>query len=177
MKTKLLFPCLLCVLSLLAAFPESTRAGDEPKPAQAPIYDESANASQQIADALVIAKRDNKHVLLQFGANWCSWCHKLHNLYESDKNIAEELKLDYVVVMVDVNKNHNSDLDTKYGHPIRFGLPVIVILDSNGKPLTTEDSGKLEEGDHHNPEKVISFLKQWAPAHALHAFSVLCHYS
>jgi hypothetical protein len=79
------------------------------------------------------------------------------------------LKRDYVVVMIDVNKNHNSDIDLKYGHPLRFGLPVIVILDTNGKQLTTEDSGNLEEGDHHSPEKVISFLKQWAPTHALHA--------
>jgi len=158
---------LLLIFCVLAAVPVSTRAGDTPKGDQPAIYDESAHASQQIPDALVIAKRDNKHVLLQFGANWCIWCHRLHNLYGSDKNIAEELKRDYVVVMVDVNKDHNSDIDEKYHHPIRLGLPVIVILDSDGKQLTTEDSGNLEEGDHHSPEKVLSFLKQWAPAHPL----------
>ena len=116
-----------------------------------------------VAEALEAAKKGNKHVLLQFGANWCGWCHRLHKLFASDKAIAEKLKNDYVVVLVDVNKEHNKDIDTKYGNPTRFGLPVIVVLDSSGKTLTTQDTGKLEEGDHHSPEKVMAFLEKWAP--------------
>jgi hypothetical protein len=46
---------------------------------------------------------------------------------------------------------------------MRFGLPVIVVLDAEGKQLTTKNSGELEESDHHNPEKVMAFLKDWAP--------------
>jgi hypothetical protein len=73
------------------------------------------------------------------------------------------LKNDFAVVLVDVNKEHNKVVDTKYGHPTRFGLPVIVVLDADGKMLTTQDTGKLEEGDHHSPEKVMAFLKEWSP--------------
>jgi thioredoxin-related protein len=133
------------------------------KPDQADIYDESADGSRQIADALMVAKKEGKNVLLQFGANWCIWCHRLHGLYESDKDIAEILKNNYVVVMVDVNKDHNKATDLKYGHPMSHGLPVIVILDADGKQLTTKNSGELEEGDHHSPVKVAAFLKEWAP--------------
>jgi hypothetical protein len=68
-----------------------------------------------------------------------------------------------VVVLIDVNKGHNNEVDAKYGHPIQFGLPVIVILDAEGKQLTTKDSGELEEGDHHSPAKVMAFLKKWSP--------------
>jgi hypothetical protein len=28
--------------------------------------------------------------------------------------------------------------------------------------LTTQDTGKLEEGDHHDPKKVLAFLNEWA---------------
>src|SRR5205085_681957 len=119
----------------------------------------SLDGSKQIADALAIAKKENKHVLLQFGANWCGWCHRLHHLFEADKDIAAKLKSDYVVVLVDVNKGHNADVDLKYAHPTRYGLPAIVVLDADGKPLITQDTGKLEEGDHHSPEKVMAFLK------------------
>jgi hypothetical protein len=42
-------------------------------------------------------------------------------------------------------------------------LPLIVVLDADGKQLTTQDTGKLEEGDHHSPEKVMAFLKEWSP--------------
>ena len=121
------------------------------------IYDESADGSKQIADALDNATKEHKRILLQFGPNWCGWCHKLHHVFETDKSIAEELKSDYVVVMIDVNKGHNNDIDTKYGHPTRFGLPAIVVLDADGKQLITQDTGKLEEGDHHSPVKVMVY--------------------
>jgi len=39
---------------------------------------------------------------------------------------------------------------------------VIVVLDAEGKALVTQDSGKLEEGDHHNPKKVLAFSNEWA---------------
>ena len=84
-------------------------------------------------------------------------------LYRTDKAIAATLRSNYVVVMIDVNKDHNNAIDAKYGNPMRFGLPVIVILDCDGKQLTTQDTGKLEEGDHHSPEKVMAFLKKWTP--------------
>lgn len=164
MKTKT-FPISLLLYSLLilTALPGKVHAADVPKSTRSNIYDESADGSKQISDALVIAKKEHKHVLLQFGANWCGWCHKLHQLCESDKGIAEKLKNSFVVVMVDANKDHNKDVDTKYGHPKRFGLPVIVVLDADGKQLTTQDTGKLEEGDHHSPEKVMAFLTEWSP--------------
>jgi thiol:disulfide interchange protein len=126
------------------------------------IYDESADGAKQIAAALVVAKKENKRVLLQFGANWCGWCHKLHKLCQTDTDIAAKLKEAYVVVLVDVNKGHNDATNKKYGSPTRFGLPVIVILDADGKALTTQDTGKLEQGDHHDPKKVLAFLTEWA---------------
>ena len=146
----------------VVSFPSPARAADTPKAARPKIYDETADGAKQIASALALAKRENKRVLLQFGANWCGWCHKLHKLFETDKAIAKTLKADYVVVMIDVNEGHNKDTDTKYGHPTRFGLPAIVILDADGKQLTTKDTGTLEEGDHHKPEKVLAFLKEWS---------------
>jgi len=126
------------------------------------IYDESADGAKQIADALAVAKKENQRVLLQFGANWCGWCHKLHKLCESDTDIAAKLKAAYIVVLIDVNKGHNEDINKRYGNPTHFGLPVIVILEADGKQLTTQDTGKLEEGDHHSPAKVLAFLNEWA---------------
>ena len=142
---------------------DKSRANSQSRPK---IYDESADGSKQIAEALDIAKKEHKHVLLQFGANWCGWCYKLHGLFETNQPIAEALKNGYVVAMIDVDKEHNNDTDTKYGNPTRFGLPVIVVLDGDGKQLVTQDTGKLEDGDHHSPEKVMAFLKEWAPTGA-----------
>lgn len=142
------------------------RADDPHAKKRAPIYDEKVDGDTQVTSALARAKKENKCVLLQFGANWCVWCHRLHDLFASDKEIAAKLASDYVVVLVDVfetnNQDHNKQVIERY-HATKFGLPVIVILDADGKQLTTQDTGKLEEGDHHSPKKVMDFLDQWAP--------------
>jgi thioredoxin-related protein len=157
-----LFACLLAA-ALVPHQRVQAQATPHPKTGGPDIYDESADGSKQIADALIVARKEGKNVLLQFGANWCIWCHRLHDLYASDKDIAGILKENFVVVMVDVNKEHNQEVDLKYGHPMSHGLPVIVILNAEGKQLTTKDSGELEEGDHHSPVKVAAFLKEWTP--------------
>lgn len=161
-----LLPWSLC-LTVAGLLAPPTPAADLPaKSARPPIYDTKADGAAQIADALARAKREHKHVLLQFGANWCGWCHKLHTLFQTDKNIAAFLKSNYVLVLVDVDKvggkMHNAETNEKYGNPGRLGLPALVVLDADGKQLTTQDSGKLEKGDHHDPALVMKFLKEWA---------------
>lgn len=127
------------------------------------IYDESADGTKQIRDAIAVTQKDGRHILMQFGANWCPWCHKLRSMYDSHKEIADMLKSNYVLVMIDVDKDHNKDFEMKYGHPRRFGIPVLMVLDATGKPLTTEKTDELVQGDHFDAEKLEAFLKEWAP--------------
>src|SRR5215831_17361143 len=112
-KTTLLTLILFCIM---LSTPEATRAvaAESAKEQRPNIYDESVDGSKQISDAVAAAKKEHKHVLLQFGANWCIWCHRLHKLCDSDKGIAEELKRNYIVALVDVNKGHNNAIVTKY---------------------------------------------------------------
>jgi thiol:disulfide interchange protein len=91
MKTRLRRICLILALLVTSlAGTGGAQAGDNPPAAKPAIYDESADGSKQIAEALALAGKDGKRVLLQFGANWCPWCHKLHALFETDKDIAAE---------------------------------------------------------------------------------------
>jgi thiol:disulfide interchange protein len=123
-----------------------------------------------VADALAIAKKDDKRVLLQFGSHGCTWCHVLQKLFETDQNIVTELKSDYVYVMIDITRGRNKGIDGRYGNPTRNGVPVIVILDADGKQLVTKGGG-IVEGDplrpsetyHISPVTMLNFLKNWAP--------------
>ena len=45
----------------------------------------------------------------------------------------------------------------------RFGFPVFVVLDENGKVMHIQDSSFLEEGQGYNQEKVLRFFKGWTP--------------
>ena len=145
----------------LAAEPEYPKMGPD-------IYDVKADGKTQIAAALAKATTAHKRVLVVFGANWCVWCHRLHGTFESNAQVATALRDAFEVVRIDVNARHgvnrNADVDARYGHPTQEGLPVLVVLDADGKQLTTQESGALEEGSGHSPAKIIAFLDKWKPA-------------
>ena len=127
------------------------------------LYDTSADGTKQIETALAQAQKENKNVILKFGANWCGWCHLLSDLFKEDDQVAKVLNDNYVLVLIDVDKGHNQDVVSRYGNPTKHGLPVLVVLDQTGKQLHTQDTGMLETGKRHSPEKVLEFLAKWKP--------------
>ena len=131
------------------------------------LYDTQADGTAQIAAAVAKAKAENKRVLVKLGANWCIWCRRLSHTFESDAAVAKALQENYVLVLVDVNHRHgkkrNDTVNDRYGNPMAQGLPVLVVLDADGKQLTTQETGALEDGKSaHDPAKVIAFLQKWA---------------
>ena len=168
MKTKsstvsgtLLVRTSICSVLIALAWPGWSPAADTTTKPRASIYDKTADGVRQIEEAVASAGNSDEHVLLQFGGDWCVWCVRLHNLFETNKAISQTLKSNYVVVHIDYN-DHNKHLATKY-RAMEMGLPFLVILDGDGKHLATKDTAELEQGDHHDPEKVLAFLKQWTP--------------
>lgn len=142
----------------------------QPKPVREDIYDEAADARQQIAAAVAKAKKNNRRVLLQWGGNWCGWCHLLHKTMSTDRNLKRELMYEYDVVLVDAGRNgKNKDLAEHYGAKID-GYPFLTILDADGKPVTHQGTEPLElkgpdgrslTGSEagHDAAKVLEFLK------------------
>jgi len=76
------------------------------------------------------------------------------------------IKKDYVYLLLNYSKeNKNWDLMERFEYPNRFGFPVFVILDGDGKELHIQDSGLLEHPDPkvkgYDTIKVATFLKMW----------------
>ncbi len=127
------------------------------------IYDPNADARQQIATALAVARRENQRVLLMFGGNWCIWCRRLHGLFTTDKDIKKLLQYEYQLVMVDIGRrDKNADLAQQYDADLKkFGVPYLTVLSADGKLLANQETSALEEGNGHNPAKVKEFLEKW----------------
>jgi thiol-disulfide isomerase/thioredoxin len=169
---RLLNPRLVLALCAVALFPAADLRADPEYPKMGPdVYDVHADGKAQIAAALATAAVVKKRVILVFGANWCIWCHRLAATFENDAGVAKALANGFIVVKIDVNTrngtNRNEDVVKRYGDPTVHGIPVLVVLDSDGNLLTTKDSGELEEGDGHSPARILAFLSTWAlPSHA-----------
>ncbi len=127
------------------------------------IYNPKANAKADIQAAVKKAKAENKHVLIQVGGNWCPWCVRLHKLFQEDNQINSALKANYVFVLVNYSEeNKNLPLLKELEFPQRFGFPVLLVLNKDGRRIHTQATGLLEEGKGYNNEKVVAFLKQWS---------------
>jgi len=134
------------------------------------IYDPMANAEMQINEALKKATIEGKHVILQIGGNWCIWCVRLNAFEHADKKIDSLLKAEFVLVHINYSpENRNAEVLKKLEYPQRFGFPVLVILDEQGRRLHTQDSGMLEasktkQNIFYDHQKVFGFLYNWRPA-------------
>ena len=125
-------------------------------------FDPKANAAADIKAGIAKAAKENKRVLLDVGGEWCGWCHKLDKVFAEDKPIAAILAKSYVVVKVNFSpENENKAVLSKY--PEIKAYPHLFVLDKTGKLLHSQDTGLLEEGDHHDQKKVIEFLRKWSP--------------
>lgn len=152
-KTVLIFSFILLTASYLLAQTEGVH-----------IYNPEADAKADIAAAVKQAKAENKQVLLQIGGNWCPWCVKLHGIETSDTQIDSLLKADYIMVLVNFPKEkakRDPDLMASLDNPQRFGFPVMVVLNQEGKRIHTQDSWYLEKDQSYDREKVIHFLEMW----------------
>jgi len=126
------------------------------------IYDPSLDGMVQIKEAVASAKASGKHVLIQYGGNWCSWCIKFDGYSKSDPEISKLTTDNFIAVKLNYSPENKNDAANGYlGNPTRFGFPVFIILDGSGKVLHIQDSGLLEEGAGYNKKKVTGFLRNW----------------
>jgi len=128
------------------------------------LYKPDDKAETEIASAVSKAKKSGKHVLIQIGGNWCIWCARFHEFVTKDAQLDSLMNANYVVYHLNYSKeNYNAKLLTKYNFPQRFGFPVFLILDGEGKLLHTQNSWYLEDGKKsYEPEKVKSFFTEWS---------------
>lgn len=147
---------MICLAALLAAAAAGVACASQ-------IYDDNANARQAIQSAIHEATVSRKHIVLDFGANWCLDCHVLDEQMRQGE-LGEIIKKDYVVVHVSVGRyDRNLGLAKQYSVPLHKGIPALAVLDSQGKLLYSQTQGQFENARAMNPGSFLRFFKKWAP--------------
>ncbi len=136
------------------------------------VYDEEINPLEQIDQAIVKAKESGKFVMCQVGGNWCPWCLRFADFVTKDATISKVVDDNFVYIHVNYNPRASEGEEKlkraqtmlkRLNNPARFGFPVFVVLDEQGKVLHIQDSSFLEEGQGYNQEKVLRFFQNWTP--------------
>ena len=137
------------------------------------VYDENINPVEQIEQAVSKAKDEGKFVVCQVGGNWCPWCLRFADFIGADSVISKVVEENFVYIHVNYNPRKSEGEEKarlakqmlqRLNNPSRFGFPVFVVLDEQGRVAHIQDSSFLEEGMGYNREKVLRFFGNWTPA-------------
>ncbi len=151
---------LLVVQYCIAGAQENTSGDSTYVPVTA--FDPSRDAGNDVREAVREAARTGRFVLIDVGGNWCSWCRKLDDFFEKNPDVDSLLHTNFVLVKVNFSEeNRNESFLSHY--PKVAGYPHFFVLDGRGTLLHSQNTGKLESGDHHDRGLVTAFLKKWAP--------------
>ena len=146
---------------------------EQPTKSLKKVYNEEINPIEQIDQAVAKAKAEGKFVVCQVGGNWCPWCLKFADFIANDTAISKVIDENFEYIHVNYNPRKSQGpeqveqgkaLMKRLDNAGRFGFPVFVILDEEGKILHIQDSSFLEEGEGYNQEKVLRFFKNWTPS-------------
>ena len=136
------------------------------------VYDEDINPLEQIDQAVAKARAEGKFVVCQVGGNWCPWCLRFADFITSDSLVSKVIEENFEYIHVNYNpRKQEGEASARQAEALmkrlngcgRFGYPVFVVLDEDGKVVHIQDSSFLEEGQGYNQEKVLRFFKGWTP--------------
>ena len=94
---KILFTAIFCFLVYFSNAQEVVK-----------IYNPDADVATVISQSLIKAKAENKHLFLQIGGNWCSWCRKFHKLSAEDSDIKARMDKSYITILVNFSKENRN---------------------------------------------------------------------
>lgn len=149
----------------LAILEAKKKAAAEEKAKLPKPYNDKEDAEAKIAELVKQAQAENKNIILQAGGNWCIWCLRFNNYVQTTPELKKIVDKNYLYYHLNYSpENKNEKVFAKYGNPgEKFGYPVFIVLDKNGKQIYTQDSAILEDGKGYSLEKVKDFFTKFAP--------------
>jgi thiol:disulfide interchange protein len=127
------------------------------------VYNEHADARQDITGALALAQSTNKNVLMDFGANWCGDCQVL-DIYMHDPVNSPLIEKYYIPVHIDVGRmDKNLDLAYTFNVPISKGIPALAVVHSSGRVIFSQTAGQFSNMRAMQSSDLTAFLNKWRP--------------
>jgi thiol:disulfide interchange protein len=155
----------LLVKSDAAELEAKKKAAAEEKAKLPKPYDPKVDAQADINKLVAQAKKEGKNIMIQAGGNWCIWCLRFNQYVQTTPELKKMVDKNYLYYHLNYSPdNKNEKVFSQYGNPgEKFGYPVFIVLDKNGKMIHIQQSDVLEDGKGYSLEKTKGFFNQWAP--------------
>jgi thioredoxin-related protein len=117
---------------------------------------------RDLKEVVLNAQNTGSRILLDVGGEWCIWCHRLDAFLEAHSELKNFMHNNFEVLKVNFSpENKNEKFLSQY--PKVAGYPHIFILENDGEFLFSKNTGELEKEKSYDAEKIMNFLKEWAP--------------
>lgn len=113
---------------------------------------------KELKEAQSQSKSQNKKLILIFGADWCPDCRALDSIF-SDAEVRRVLDSNFILHKIDVGRfDKNLEISDSFGSPIENGIPALVVLEPNGRVLTSTKGGEFSSASKMTKEQVLEYL-------------------
>ena len=127
-----------------------------------PPYDANIDARLEVVKAQDVAVKEQKFLMITFGANWCMDCRNLHRRLKSAE-VQQYTEDRFLFVNVDVGKfDQNADLAKELGVTLSKGIPVAIFFDPDGEVIGTTNEGQLEPARRYTSKQILRFVRDIA---------------
>ena len=148
----------LLLISLFSI--QAFAAGQNELPFYSKFYDEKRDPFKDATDAIALAQKTDRNVLIEIGGNWCTWCKKMDAFLEENRHVYEALHQKYVLLKISVSDSNENEAFMKSLPPV-LGYPHMYISTASGKMLLSKDTAELLEGNNYSEQRWLTFLNKW----------------
>jgi len=152
------------IFSLLFCFTPYAPLHAEPVSQTLPIYsrvyDPTRNPIDDGIEALKLAKKTNRKVLIEVGGNWCAWCHRLDKFLHTHPQLKNDFFNTFVLVKVNVSEANDNKEFLKVFPPAN-GYPHMYVTDKNGKIIESKDTADFLIKKRYSVSRFYEFINKW----------------
>jgi len=125
-------------------------------------FDPTRDPQSDLKKAIETAGSSSKHIILDVGGEWCSWCVFMDKFFYQNAALTKLRDDNYIWVKINYSEeNENKEFFAAY--PEIVGFPHLFVLDASGKLLRSQDTSALEARKSYDLAKFTAFLKAWLP--------------
>jgi hypothetical protein len=124
------------------------------------LFNPDRDAFEDLQNARARALRERKNILVELGADWCDWSHRLEEFICAHPQLHLLRSHMYVHVRVHVGDDETLSEVCKILPPFEE-VPHFFVYRAQGQLLHSQSTSTLEAGDSYDYEKVWEFLSMW----------------
>lgn len=161
MTNKLPVTLVICLFVAISAFAKHAPKNPPPAPKAVVSYDASRDPAKDLRDAIALAAKANKRILLEVGGDWCVYCNIMDETFDSHPQLRKVRDTFYVSLKVNYSKENPNDAFLSH-YPKIADYPQFFVLDSKGALLHSQPTHPFEHGKKYNVGKIDEFLRRWS---------------